>query len=474
MTTAVVRATPTAAEDATSGQAEWPVLEFEGSDRALTDQLLAPLHGVGAIWWTLFAASLVGTAVFAVSIWITVAKGIGTWGNNIPVAWAFAITDFVWWIGIGHAGTFISAFLLLLNQHWRSSINRIAEAMTIFALLNAGLFPILHLGRPWFFYWLIPYPATTGVWPNFKSALPWDIAAVTTYLTVSLLFWYTGLIPDLATARDHVRPRWLRRVYGVFALGWRGTSIEWRQHRIAIVLLAALATPLVVSVHSVVSLDFAIAQLPGWHSTIFPPYFVVGAIYSGFAMVLLLVLPLRNAYRLEHIITKRHLDAMAKLILVMALLLTYSYASEIFLAWSSQDPQDRFTNLIERPFGTYAVLYWAMLFCNVLTPQVLWWKRCRESVPVLLTASALILVGMWLERFIIIVVSLHRDFLPSSWAFYRPTWVDVGLLVGSIGFFGTWFLLFVRFVPFVAISEVKRLRHELLAHGGKTVGLPHT
>ena len=454
-------------------QPEYRVLEFEGGDRALTDQLLAPLRGVGRVWWLLFALSLLGTAIFVASIWITVAKGIGTWGNNIPVAWAFAITDFVWWIGIGHAGTFISAFLLLLNQHWRSSINRIAEAMTIFALVNASLFPILHMGRPWFFYWLIPYPSTIGVWPNFKSALPWDVAAVTTYFTVSLLFWYTGLIPDLATARDSLTSRFARRVYGVFALGWRGASVEWRQHRVAMILLAALATPLVVSVHSVVSLDFSIAQLPGWHSTIFPPYFVVGAIYSGLAMVMVLVLPLRRAYHLEDVITKRHLDAMAKLTLAMALMLIYAYVIEIFVAWYSRDVHEEFTHLFERPFGTYAVIYWAMIFCNVITPQVLWWKRCRTSVPVLFGAGALILAGMWLERFLIIVVSLHRDFLPSSWHLYRPTWVDAGLLLGSIGMFGFLFLLFVRFVPFVAISEVKRLRHELVAHGGQEIGLPH-
>ncbi|HVX42112.1 MAG TPA: NrfD/PsrC family molybdoenzyme membrane anchor subunit [Gemmatimonadaceae bacterium] len=452
---------------------EWPVLAFEGGDQALTEQLLAPLRGAGAVWWTLFVLSALGTAVFALSIWVTVARGVGTWGNNIPVAWAFAITDFVWWIGIGHAGTFISAFLLLLNQHWRSSINRIAEAMTIFALVNAGLFPVLHLGRPWFFYWLIPYPATMGVWPNFKSALPWDIAAVTTYLTVSLLFWYAGLVPDLATARDHVTSRFARRVYGIFALGWRGASVEWRQHRVAMVLLAALATPLVVSVHSVVSLDFAIAQLPGWHSTIFPPYFVVGAIYSGFAMVLLLVLPLRRAYRLEHVITKRHLDAMAKLTLVMAMLLLYAYVIEAFLAWYRHDPHEAFTNLYERPAGTYAAIYWTMIFCNIVAPQMYWWKRCRTSEVTLYLGAALILIGMWLERFIIIVVSLHRDFLPSSWHFYRPTWVDFGLLGGSIGLFGFLFLLFVRFVPFVAISEVKRLRHELGAHDGREIGLPH-
>lgn len=462
-----------AAGDVFPAPPEWPVLRFEGGDRALTDQLLAPLRGAGRTWWTLFVLSGLGTGLFVFCIWYTVAKGIGVWGNNIPVAWAFAITNFVWWIGIGHAGTFISAFLLLLNQHWRASINRVAEAMTIFALVNAGLFPVLHLGRPWFFYWLIPYPATMGVWPNFKSALPWDIAAVTTYFTVSVLFWYAGLVPDLATVRDWATSRFARRVYGVLALGWRGASGEWRQHRVAMTLLAALATPLVVSVHSVVSLDFSIAQLPGWHSTIFPPYFVVGAIYSGFAMVLLLILPLRRAYRLEHVITKRHLDAMAKLTLVMALMLTYAYVIEIFVSWYGRDPSERFTYLIERPSGAYAALFWIMIACNVVAPQALWRKRWRTSVPVLCTVSAAILVGMWLERFIIIVTSLDRSFLASSWHLYRPTWVDLGLLGGSLAQFGFLFLLFVRFVPFVAISEVKRLRHELAANDGREIGLPH-
>ena len=451
---------------------EYPILTFEGGDHALTDQLLAPLHGVGVVWWTLLALSGAGATLFLFCIWYTFAKGIGTWGNNIPVAWAFAITDFVWWIGIGHAGTFISAFLLLLNQRWRASINRIAEAMTIFALVNAALFPVLHLGRPWFFYWLIPYPATMGVWPNFKSALPWDVAAVATYFTVSLLFWYVGLVPDLATARDHLTSRVARRVYGIVALGWRGSSNQWRQHRVAYVLLAAIATPLVISVHSVVSLDFSIAQVPGWHSTIFPPYFVVGAIYSGFAMVLLLVLPLRRAYRLEQVITERHLDAMAKLTLVMGLMLAYAYAVEAFVSWYSGDPSERFMYLVERPFGTYAILYWIMMACNILTPQLFWWKRCRTSVPVLLGAGVAILVGMWLERFIIIVTSLHREFLASSWHFYKPTWVDLGLLGGSIALFVFLFLLFVRFVPFVAISEMKQLRHDLVANGGREIGLP--
>jgi Ni/Fe-hydrogenase subunit HybB-like protein len=458
-------------EPVESRPTEWRVLRFDGSDRALTDRILAPLRGVGLPWWLLFGASAAGSAVFAICIWITVAKGIGTWGNNIPVAWAFAITDFVWWIGIGHAGTFISAFLLLLNQHWRASINRVAETMTLIALVNAGMFPLLHLGRPWFFYWLVPYPATMGVWPNFKSALPWDVAAVATYFTISLLFWFAGLVPDLATARDTSPSLVTRRIYGVFALGWRGASAEWHLHRVAYVLLAAVATPLVISVHSVVSLDFSIAQVAGWHSTIFPPYFVVGAIYSGFAMVLLLLLPLRRAYDLEDVITERHLDAIAKLTLVTGLMLAYSYAIELFASWYSGDVYDRFMYLRERPFGPYAGLYWCMMVCNVAVPQLFWWKRCRTSVPVLCVASGAILTGMWLERFLIIVTSLHRDFLPSSWRMYAPTWVDVGLLLGSISFFVLLFALFVRFVPFVSINEVKRLRHELSRRNGEEIGL---
>ena len=435
------------------------------TDRAITDELLAPLRRSSTTWWLLFALAGALTLLYVGTISYTVAAGIGVWGNNIPVAWAFAITNFVWWIGIGHAGTFISAFLILLNQHWRASINRLAEAMTIFALLNAAIFPILHLGRPWFGYWLVPYPATMGVWPNFKSALPWDVAAVTTYFTVSLLFWYLGLVPDLATARDQLRGRLRRRIYGIFALGWSGSATEWRRYRAACVLLAALATPLVISVHSVVSLDFAIAQLPGWHSTIFPPYFVVGAIYSGLAMVLLLLLPLRRAFALEQVVTARHLEYIAILLLTMGLLLAYSYVMETFLAWYGGDGPERYTYLVERPTGPYALLYWVMMALNILSPQLFWRRRFRRSVPVLLLASAGILIGMWLERFVIIVTSLNRDFLPSSWHVYVPTWVDFGVLAGSVGFFGMLFLLFVRFVPTIALSEVKALHHELRSRG---------
>jgi molybdopterin-containing oxidoreductase family membrane subunit len=431
------------------------------TEASLTGHLLQPLWSASGAWWLLFVLSCVGTALFVVTITVTIAKGIGTWGNNIPVAWAFAITDFVWWIGIGHAGTFISAFLLLLNQRWRGSINRIAEAMTIFALVNAAMFPLLHLGRPWFFYWLVPYPATMNVWPNFKSALPWDVAAVTTYFTVSLLFWYLGLVPDLATARDAAPTRRRRLTYGVFALGWRGSGFQWSRYRIAYTLLAALATPLVISVHSVVSLDFSIAQLPGWHSTIFPPYFVVGAIYSGLAMVIVLLLPIRRAFNLYDIVTERHLDAIAKLMLAMGLMLTYSYIVEIFIAWYSGNVPERYTYLVARPFGPYAIVYWIMTIFNIVTPELFWARRFRTSGTVLFLASLAILVGMWMERFVIIVTSLNRDFLTSSWHLYAPSWVDWGLLAGSVGLFGFLFLLFVRYIPAVALSEVKSLGNEL-------------
>ena len=438
----------------------YPVLLDVLDDGTLTTELLAPNWTSSRRWWPLFAISGALSILFFVAIGVTVARGIGAWGNNIPVAWAYGIVDFVWWIGIGHAGTFISAFLLLLNQRWRASINRIAEAMTLFALVNASLFPLLHLGRPWFFYWLIPYPSTMGVWPNFKSSLPWDVAAISTYFTVSLLFWYLGLVPDLAAARDRAPGLLRRRIYGVFALGWRGRATEWRQYRLAYTLLAGLATPLVISVHSIVSLDFSITQLPGWHSTIFPPYFVVGAIYSGFAMVLMLVLPLRRAFGLERVITAQHLDNMGKLLLVTGSMVAYAYVCEAFVAWYSGDPFERYTMLFARPLGPYAVVFWIMTTFNVVTPQFFWSGRLRTSPLALFIAGVLIWAGMWMERFVIIVGSLNRDFLPSSWHFYAPTWVDWSLLIGSIGLFSFLFLTFLRWVPFVPVSEVKRLRFE--------------
>jgi len=438
-----------------------PVMIGRPGDAALTDQLLSPVWTHSRVWWLFFAVASAGTLMLFICMGYTVLLGIGTWGTTIPVAWAYAIINFVWWIGIGHAGTFISAFLLLLEQHWRASVNRVAEAMTLFAVMQAGLFPLLHLGRPWFFYWLAPYPSTMRVWPQFRSALPWDMAAVLTYFTVSLLFWYVGLLPDLASVRDRAPGRLRRRVYGVFALGWRGSVRHWSHYRIAYGLLAGLATPLVVSVHSIVSLDFAIAQLPGWHSTIFPPYFVVGAIYSGFAMVLMLILPIRWWYDLKNVITDRHLDAMAKVLLTTGWMMAYSYAIETFIAWYSGREFERYVALVSRPFGAYAVIYWLMLAFNVLTPQLFWSRRMRTSPVALFLGSLLIVIGMWLERFVVVVTALYRDFLPSSWHFYMPSWVDWGILFGTLGFFCFLFLLFLRYVPFIPLSEVKELRAKL-------------
>ena len=421
----------------------------------LTSRVLAPLWSTGPVWWILFVIAAAGTVLLGIGVWYSVAAGTGVWGNNVPVAWAFPIINFVWWIGIGHAGTFISAFLLLLDQRWRSAVSRLAETMTLIALVNASMFPLLHLGRPWFAYWLLPYPSTMGVWPNFKSSLPWDIAAVFTYFTISLLFWYLGLVPDLATARQRAPRRVRQLVYGVLALGWIGTGTEWRRRRWALYMMAALAAPLVVSVHSVVSLDFSIAQLPGWHATLFPPYFVIGAIYSGVAMVLVLSVIVRRAYRLEIVITDDHLDRLAKLALVGALLLAYCYVTELFTAWYSADPYERAQYFQHRMRGPFAAIYWTMLALNLLTPQLFWVRRFRRRGAVVLSAGCAILIGMWLERFIIIVGSLSRDFLPSSWGAYRPSWVDVSILAGSVGLFGLLFLLFVRWLPVAALSELR-------------------
>ena len=434
--------------------------QASAEDHAIMESALAPLRSTPRFWWPLFALCAAGAVLWLVSVAYTIAVGIGTWGNNIPVAWAFAIINFVWWIGIGHAGTFISAFLLLLHQPWRAAISRMAEAMTLIAVAIAGTFPLLHLGRPWFFYWLTPYPSTMGVWPNFKSALPWDVAAVACYFLVSLFFFYLGVVPDLAAARDRLEGRRRRQVYGVFALGWNGGTSQWRRRRAGLKIIAGIAAALVVSVHSIVSLDFAIAQLPGWHSTIFPPYFVIGAVYSGFAMVLALALPIRSAYRLEHIITLDHLDRLAKLLLTIGLLLTYCYIVELFVATYADDPLERAIHLARWPFGTFGWLYWIMMVLNVGTPQLLWSARLRRRPRVLFGAAIAILAGMWLERFVIIVASLAQSALPSSWFGYVPTWVDLGILGGSIGIFGLVFLLFLRFVPAVVLDELRGDRFE--------------
>lgn len=437
-----------------------PRLAEAPSNRAITDEIVGPLTEPWSPLGRLaFLVALGGTGVLGTALFSTLFYGIGMWGNNVPVAWAFGITNFVWWIGIGHAGTFISAFLVLLNQKWRTSINRLAEAMTIFAVMQAGLFPLLHLGRPWFFYWLIPYPSTMQVWPQWKSALPWDAAAVGTYFTVSLLFWYVGLIPDLAAARARVPGRLRKKVYGVLALGWKGSGRDWKLYKTAYALLAGLATPLVISVHSVVSLDFAITQLPGWHSTIFPPYFVAGALFSGFAMVLTLVIPVRRFWKLEHVITDLHLDKLAKMLLLTGWCVILSYTIEFFTAWYSGDVFERSVHLRAWPLGPYAPIFWVMIAGNVLVPQLLWSGRVRRSPLVLLGISLAVNAGMWAERFIIIVGSLSRDFLPASWGTYAPSATDLGLLAGTISFFALLFLVFLRFVPVVSIAELKEDAH---------------
>ncbi len=437
-----------------------PWLHGRPSDEELTRQLMAPLWRPTPTWWILLGISGALALLFLGTVAYTVTTGIGVWGNNIPVAWGFPIVNFVWWIGIGHAGTFISAFLLLMGQPWRASINRLAEAMTLFALVNAGLFPLLHMGRLWFAYWIAPYPTNLGIWPQFKSSLPWDLAAILAYFTVSLLFWYLGLVPDLATVRDRARGRVKKVIYGVFALGWRGSSRQWRRYHVAYVLLAAIATPLVVSVHSIVSSDFSVALVPGWHSTIFAPYFVAGAIYSGMAMVVALLILVRRGFELENVITERHLDYCARLILATGWMLIYAYAVESFIAWYSVDEFERATYLVQRTTGTYAWMFWGMLAVNVLVPQLFWSRALRRSVPVLFGASVLILAAMWAERFIIVVGSLSQDFLPSSWHPFTPTLTDLGMLLGSFGLFAFLFLLFLRSVPVVPMHEVKKLRFD--------------
>jgi Ni/Fe-hydrogenase subunit HybB-like protein len=438
-----------------------PVLVGRPDDRALTESLLRPvLEPTRRGWLALLGLLGLGVGFWLVCLYEVLFKGIGVWGNNIPVAWAFDITNFVWWIGIGHAGTLISAILLLFQQRWRTSINRFAEAMTLFAVAMAGMYPVIHLGRPWLFWWLIPYPSVNYLWPNFKSALPWDVFAISTYATVSLLFWYLGLIPDLATARDAATGRVRRVIYGIFSFGWRGSARHWQHWRVGYLLLAGLSTPLVLSVHTIVSFDFAISQLPGWHTTIFPPYFVAGAIFSGFAMVLTLMIPARKAFGFEHVVTERHLDNMAKVVLATGLMVAYGYAMEWFIAWYSGSPNELFA-FTNRVTGHYQLVYAMQIFCNVVAPQILWVPGARRNVLVLFVVAILVNFGMWAERFVIIAVTLSRDFIPSSWANYTPTWVDWGLLFGSMCTFGVLFLLFLRFVPAIAISEVKELRREL-------------
>jgi Ni/Fe-hydrogenase subunit HybB-like protein len=409
------------------------------------------------LWWIVgFAISFALLMLLMVALTYLLVKGVGIWGVQIPVGWAFAIINFVWWIGIGHAGTLISAILLLLRQQWRTSINRFAEAMTLFAVSCAGIFPLIHVGRPWVAYWLFPYPDTMKLWPNFRSPLVWDAFAVSTYATVSLLFWFIGLIPDLATLRDRARNRPARLIYGLLAMGWRGSAVHWYRHEMASLLLAGLATPLVLSVHTIVSFDFAYGIVPGWHATIFPPYFVAGAIYAGFAMVLTLSIPVRKLFGLEDFITLRHLDNMGKVMLATGLIVGYGYMMEAFAAFYSGNPYERFM-ILNRMGGPYAPMYWLLIACNIVTPQFLWFRKIRAKVGALFAIAMVVNLGMWLERFVIVVTSLHRDFLPSSWGMYYPTRWDIFTLIGSIGLFLALVFLFIRFLPLISIFEMREL-----------------
>jgi Ni/Fe-hydrogenase subunit HybB-like protein len=438
-----------------------PIIEPGYTLGTVTDKISSIVLGRGTSkgWIFGFAIAFSLLMLLNFTVGYLLIKGVGIWGINIPVGWGFAIVNFVWWIGIGHAGTLISAILLLLRQQWRTSINRFAEAMTLFAVACAGMFPLLHMGRPWLAYWLAPYPNPMWLWPQFRSPLVWDVFAVSTYATVSLLFWFVGLVPDLATLRDRARNRPAKVIYGMLAMGWRGSAVHWSRYETASILLAGLATPLVVSVHTVVSFDFSVAQVAGWHTTIFPPYFVAGAIYSGFAMVMTLAIPIRKFYNLEDFITMRHLGNMAKVMLATGLIVAYGYMMETFMAFYSGNPFDRFL-IINRMTGPYAFFYWMLIACNIVIPQIMWLRRVRNNVAILFVISLIVNVGMWLERFVIVVISLHRDFLPSSWGMYYPTRWDWATYVGTIGLFLTLLFLFIRFLPVISIYEMRTLVEE--------------
>ncbi len=434
-----------------------PVVAPGHSPGSVTDQITAVvLNETPRWWWVGFGFSFLLVLVLLQALTKLLFEGTGIWGLNIPVGWGFAIINFVWWIGIGHAGTLISAILLLVRQEWRTSINRFAEAMTLFAVACAGIFPLIHVGRPWLAYWLLPYPNTMDLWPQFRSPLVWDVFAVSTYATVSLLFWYVGLIPDMATLRDRAQGQFAKIAYGFLSMGWRGSATHWHNYETAYLLLAGLATPLVVSVHTVVSFDFAVGQLPGWHATIFPPYFVAGAIFAGFAMVITLAVPLRAVFGLKDFITTRHLQNMGKILLATGMIVAYGYMVEIFMAWYSGNWYEQFM-ILNRIQGPYQKQWFALLLCNVLAPQLLWFRRVRTSPALLFLVAMFVNVGMWLERFVIVVTSLHRDFLPSSWGMYSGTAWDWATFVGTIGLFLALLFLFIRFLPMISIFEMRTI-----------------
>ena len=416
-------------------------------------------------WWVAFAVACVVASCTVVGLVYLVSTGVGVWGHANPINWAWDIVNFVFWIGIGHAGTLISAILCLFRQKWRTSINRAAEAMTIFAVCCAGLFPLFHVGRVWWAWWLFPLPNANAIWPQFRSPLLWDVFAVSTYATVSTLFWYMGMIPDLATLRDRAKSKAKQFFYGLFSLGWRGSNRHWQNYEMAYLLLAALSTPLVLSVHTIVSFDFAVSLVPGWHTTIFPPYFVAGAIFSGFGMVLTLMLPLRAIYKLDDLITQYHIDCMCKITLATGSIVGYAYAIEFFIAWYGSNPYEGFA-FINRAFGPYAWAYWIMISCNVITPQLFWFSWVRKNTSLVWILSIFVNVGMWFERFVIIVTSLARDYLPSSWGYYSPSVVELFTFFGTFGVFSVLFLLFLRFLPLMAMAEIKAISPQADPHAG--------
>ena len=434
-----------------------PLIKGEKSYRDITDDVLAPITGKpGRTWYLGFGVSfivmLIGFGMMTYTVWF----GIGVWGLNRTIGWGWDITNFVWWVGIGHAGTFISAILLLFRQKWRTSINRAAEAMTIFAVMCAGIFPLIHLGRLPLSFFIFPYPNTRELWVNFNSPLVWDVFAITTYLLVSILFWYMGLIPDLGTIRDRIKTSWKKKVYNFFSFGWKGSARHWQRHESMSLILAGLAAPLVLSVHTIVSFDFATSIIPGWHTTIFPPYFVSGAVFSGFAMVLTLMIVTRKALNLQEYITVGHVESMNKVVIATGSIVGIAYITELFISWYSGVEYERYA-FMNRAFGPYAWAYWIMMTCNVISPQLLWIKKLRRNLTFTFILSIFINIGMWFERFVIVVTSLHRDYLPSSWSMYKPTWVEVAIFLGTFGLFFTLFFLFIRVFPVIAIAEVKTI-----------------
>ncbi|GAB4274437.1 MAG: polysulfide reductase NrfD [Opitutales bacterium] len=445
-----------------------PLVNNKRSIAWITDKICNIVEEPTPRWWwvSFIVAVLIASYTFIGLTWL-VSTGVGVWGLANPINWGWAIVNFVFWIGIGHAGTLISAILCLLKQKWRTSINRAAEAMTIFAVCCAGIFPLFHVGRVWFAWWLFPLPNSNSIWPQFRSPLEWDVFAVSTYFTVSVLFWYMGMIPDLGALRDRAKKTWRKVFYGVLAMGWRNSNRHWRNYEMAYLLLAGLSTPLVLSVHTIVSFDFAASVLPGWHTTIFPPYFVAGAIFSGFGMVLTLMLPLRAIYGLHDLITQHHIDCMCKIILATGSMVGYAYAMEFFIAWYGANPYEGFA-FVNRAFGQYAWAYWIMVSCNVISPQLFWFKFIRRNPALVWIICGFVNVGMWFERFVITVTSLANDFLPSSWGYYSPTIVDIFTFFGTFGFFTALFLLFVRFLPLMPIAELKAVTPPADPHGNGT------